>query len=188
MLSSSRSPSCTDSTGHCTDDTRRAGIIWRLGPRVGPRSTSALVAWVTELAEAGRINQQIDADQLFTRSTAPCTERASCTNATPHRIDCTRCAGTIWWDVPRTVPRERRRQLMVAIICSDQTRCSDLTTSRQDSRTSYCTAESDGIWIKAAPAAPLARRQRRPQPWRPARRTPGHAQSSSDQHGSLGAH
>jgi hypothetical protein len=63
MLPSSRRPSCTDSTGHCTDDTRRAGIIWRLGPRIGPRSTSALVACVTELAEAGRINQQI-ADAL----------------------------------------------------------------------------------------------------------------------------
>jgi len=63
MLPSSPRPSCTDSTGHCTDDTRRAGIIWRLGPRIGPRSTSALVACVAELAEAGRINRQI-ADAL----------------------------------------------------------------------------------------------------------------------------
>ena len=29
--------------------------------------------------------------------------------------------------------------------------------------------------IKAAPAAPLARRKRRALPWRPAHRTPGHA-------------
>jgi len=45
------------------------------------------------------------------------------------------------------------------------------------------------IGIKAAPhAAPLARRQRRALPWRPARRTPGHAQGSPDQHASLVAH
>jgi len=28
---------CNDSTGHCIDDTRRAGIIRRPGPRTGPR-------------------------------------------------------------------------------------------------------------------------------------------------------
>jgi hypothetical protein len=32
-------------------------------------------------------------------------------------------------------------------------------------------------------AAPLARRLRRALPWRPTRRTPGHAQGSPDQHG-----
>jgi hypothetical protein len=55
MLPSRTRPSCTDSTGHCTDDTRRAGIIWR----IGPLSTPALVARVTELVEAGRTNQEI---------------------------------------------------------------------------------------------------------------------------------
>jgi hypothetical protein len=39
MLPSRTRPSCTDSTGHGTDDTRHAGIIWRPGPRTGPRST-----------------------------------------------------------------------------------------------------------------------------------------------------
>jgi len=29
--------SCTDDTNHCTDGTHRAGIIWRAGPRTGPR-------------------------------------------------------------------------------------------------------------------------------------------------------
>ena len=48
MLAARTRSSCTDSTGHSTDDTCRAGIIRQLGPRTGPRSTSALVAcsWV----------------------------------------------------------------------------------------------------------------------------------------------
>ena len=37
MLPARIRPSCTDSTGHCTDGTRRAGIIRRPGPRAGPR-------------------------------------------------------------------------------------------------------------------------------------------------------
>jgi hypothetical protein len=38
MFPSRRRSTCTDSTAHCTGDTRRAGIIRRLGPRTGPRS------------------------------------------------------------------------------------------------------------------------------------------------------
>ena len=40
------------------------------------------------------------------------------------------------------------------------------------------------LHIKAAPSAPLARRQRRALPWRPARRTPGHTPAThADQDG-----
>jgi hypothetical protein len=42
------------------------------------------------------------------RSTAPCNERASCTDGTGHGIACTRTTGIIWRGVPRTVPRGRR--------------------------------------------------------------------------------
>jgi hypothetical protein len=45
-------------------------------------------------------------------------------------------------------------------------------------RWSVTAAELSLIWIKAAPAAPLARRQRRALPWRPARRTPGRRSAS----------
>ena len=43
----------------------------------------------------------------FTRSTATCIERSSCTDNTDHRTDGTRCAGIIPHAVPRTVPRPR---------------------------------------------------------------------------------
>jgi hypothetical protein len=48
-----------------------------------------------------------------------------------------------------------------------------------ESRAIGCRVEP--YWIKAAPlrAAPLARRQRRALPWRPARRTPGHTPARS---------
>ena len=42
------------------------------------------------------------------RSTAPGTERATCTDDTGYRTDCTRCAGIFRRNVPRTVPRGRR--------------------------------------------------------------------------------
>ena len=45
--------SCTDSTGHRTDGTRSPGIIWRAGPRTGPRprrlSCPVLLLCVTSL-------------------------------------------------------------------------------------------------------------------------------------------
>jgi hypothetical protein len=39
MLPARTRPSCTDSTSHCIDDTRCAGITRQPGPRTGPRST-----------------------------------------------------------------------------------------------------------------------------------------------------
>jgi hypothetical protein len=47
----------------------------------------------------------------FTSSTAVCTERASCTDGTGHRIDDSCCAGIILRIVPRTVPRGRRAKV-----------------------------------------------------------------------------
>ena len=47
-------------------------------------------------------------DRRIMRSTASCTERASCTDGTGHRTDDSHCAGIIRRVVPRTVPRGRR--------------------------------------------------------------------------------
>src|SRR2546423_652867 len=70
-------------------------------------SMSGLVGVVTpsDLGAGERIRT---ADLPFTRSTAPCNERASCTDGASHRTDGIRCAGIIRRVVPRTVPRGRR--------------------------------------------------------------------------------
>ena len=47
------------------------------------------------------------ADLPFTRSTASCTERSTCTDDTDHRTDGTHHAGIIWRAGPRTGPRPR---------------------------------------------------------------------------------
>jgi len=51
---------------------------------------------------------EFGSDQLFTRSVLTDCARASCTDDTGNRTDCTSCAGIILRVVPRTVPRERR--------------------------------------------------------------------------------
>jgi hypothetical protein len=60
------------------------------------------------LAELGSGEWVRTAGLPFTRSTAPCTVRASCTNGTRHRTNSTRCAGIIQSAVPRTVPSGRQ--------------------------------------------------------------------------------
>ena len=45
------------------------------------------------LVTAGSLNTADHTDLPFTRSTASCSIRASCTDGTGHRIDSTRCAG-----------------------------------------------------------------------------------------------
>jgi hypothetical protein len=72
---------------------------------------------------------ELGANQPFTRSTAPRTERASCNDGTAHRTDSTRCAGIIRPVVPRTVPRERRADRPIAI-----TECSDRNPPQLDDR------------------------------------------------------
>ena len=55
----------------------------------------------------------------FTRSTAPCTAYASCTDGTGYRTDSTRCAWIIRSAVPRTVPRPRPiRPIIPATVCN----------------------------------------------------------------------
>ena len=60
---------------------------------------------VCTLSDLGAGERVRTAGLPFTRSTAPCTVRASCTNSTRHRTDSTRCAGIIQSAVPRAVPR-----------------------------------------------------------------------------------
>jgi hypothetical protein len=50
------------------------------------------------------------ADLPFTRSTASCNIRATCTDDTDHCTDSTRCAGIIRRVVPRTVPRRKQAE------------------------------------------------------------------------------
>jgi hypothetical protein len=84
---------CTDSTAHRTDGTRCGGIIRRAVPRPVPR----LECWLAldnldDLAG-------LDANQPIYRkseSTAPCTERSTCTEGTEHCTDGTHFAGIIW--------------------------------------------------------------------------------------------
>jgi len=57
------------------------------------------------------------ADLPFTRSTAPCAVRASCTDGDGHRTDSTRCAGIIRRAVPRTVPRPRALLTVALLLC-----------------------------------------------------------------------
>jgi hypothetical protein len=53
----------------------------------------------------------------FTRSTAACTERASCTDDAGHGTDYTHRAGTIWRAVPRTVPRPKLPRPLILLLC-----------------------------------------------------------------------
>ena len=63
------------------------------------------------LSDLGAGERDRTADLPFTRSTAPCTERTSCTDGTDNRTDSASCAGAIQRVVPRTVPRERRAKV-----------------------------------------------------------------------------
>jgi hypothetical protein len=97
------------------------------------------------------------ADLPFTRSTATCSVRASCTNAPRHRTDSTRCAGLSRAPFHETFHAEGRQWSMTATERSDRNpsqRHLNLTTWSNRTGTPFwvhCAAELCLIWIKAAP-------------------------------------
>lgn len=99
-------------------------------------NTAARVAGVPALNLAG-------VGHPFTRSPASCSGRTSCTDGTGHYTDGTRCSGIIRQDVPRTVPRGRRRltpddsdrEQRVGLAAPALRHEDDMY--RQDSRTAY---------------------------------------------------
>jgi hypothetical protein len=72
-------------------------------PRADTRS-GRLPPLTWELSPARHGERDRTADLPFTRSTAPCAVRASCSDSTRHRTDGARCAGSIQSAVPRNVP------------------------------------------------------------------------------------
>ena len=60
----------------------------------------------------------------LTRSTAPGTVRASCTDGTDHRADSSHHAGIIWRAGPRTGPRPRLRRPAILLQCVTPLRAS----------------------------------------------------------------
>ena len=108
----------------------------------------------------------------FTRSTATCSVRASCTNATRHRTDSTRCAGLSRAPFHETFHAEGRQWSMTATERSDLnpsqrhlnlTTWSNRTGHRFGSTAPPNCALSGSRRLRCAP--PLARRQRRALPW-----------------------
>jgi hypothetical protein len=133
--------------------------------------------------------------QPRTRSPAPCTERASCTNGTGHRTDGSDCAGIIRRVVPRTVPQGRRENGPMAVTeRSDQNppqRCRNLLScstgqSNRSSRLGRSLPNRAVHWIKVAPrgAAGPASPPRSASEGRAAHAEP-RRKDSPDQHSSL---
>lgn len=57
------------------------------------------------------------------RSTAPCTERSTCTGDTPDRTDGMSGAGITWRAIPRAIPRRRRLRPVILLLCVTSAKC-----------------------------------------------------------------
>ena len=106
-----------------------AGTAGEIRP-VSIRSTRWGAKRALTPSELGAGERMRTAGLPFTRRTASCTRRSTCTDDTEHRTDGTRGAGIIWRAGPRTGPRQRRLFPLVLLLCVTPPRAHGPTSAR----------------------------------------------------------